>query len=168
MEMTREKMAGMTEAERLALADAMAAKKAAEWKEREDSFQRCDTDGFLSQWASGLSAQLAEEQESILRSGGKRTFYALGDLDGNELPDYREIGYYDKFKFQYGRKWLVKHADGTTDFVPQSFTSRSKWWKKYRIITVQDWAWAEIEGRGTGFSGTCWIAVKRLKANGRG
>jgi len=36
----------------------------------EESFQRCDTDGFLSQWALGLSAQRDEREIEILKNGG--------------------------------------------------------------------------------------------------
>jgi len=64
-----------------------------------DSFERCDTDGFLSQWASDqmagkyrLMAQLAEED-------GMWTFRTLG-LNGALVP-CREI------KTRYGWKWGV-------------------------------------------------------------
>lgn len=43
----------------------------------EESFQRCDTDGFLSQWASNLGAQKDERQIRILENGGCAEFTVL-------------------------------------------------------------------------------------------
>ena len=36
----------------------------------EESFQRCDTDGFLSQWAHGIGAQKDAAQIAVLKNGG--------------------------------------------------------------------------------------------------
>jgi hypothetical protein len=35
-----------------------------------DSFDRCDTDGFLSQWASGVMSQKKSLEADLLEAGG--------------------------------------------------------------------------------------------------
>jgi len=37
----------------------------------EESFERSDTDGFLSQWASGITARLHEVRAEIARNCGR-------------------------------------------------------------------------------------------------
>jgi hypothetical protein len=51
-----------------------------------DSFERCDTDGFLSQWASGCNAAKKRLQADIEENDGKAEVPALFDLDGNLIP----------------------------------------------------------------------------------
>lgn len=51
-----------------------------------DSFERCDTDGFLSQWASGVNAAHAETCAELADANGRATFPALFDLNGNHVP----------------------------------------------------------------------------------
>ncbi|GAA3173274.1 hypothetical protein [Nonomuraea salmonea] len=69
-----------------AAADELRAQAAAHEREAEASFERCDTDGFLSQWASRMVAQEERLQADIEENGGKAMFLALFDLDGNLLP----------------------------------------------------------------------------------
>lgn len=58
---------------------------AAAQKDRDaaESFERCDTDGFMSQWASGISAQKLRAEADLAESGGMWEFPALFDLAGN-------------------------------------------------------------------------------------
>lgn len=49
----------------------------------EESFQRCDTDGFLSQWANQIGAQKNDAQIRILENGGYARFRVLCDAEGN-------------------------------------------------------------------------------------
>lgn len=48
-----------------------------------DSWERSDTDGFLSQHVSGLSSDKARLQGEIDDNGSRARFVALADLDGN-------------------------------------------------------------------------------------
>jgi hypothetical protein len=48
-----------------------------------DSFDRCDTDGFLTQWSQQMNASLHRLQADVLENGGVWTFPALFDLEGN-------------------------------------------------------------------------------------
>lgn len=74
-------------------------------QESRDSFDRCDTDGFLSQWASGINAEKYRLQADIAENGGVWHFPALFDLEGNLVPA-REV------RGQYGSFWSLLDADG--------------------------------------------------------
>lgn len=52
-----------------------------------DSFDRCDTDGFVSQACSGLNAQLERARAALAEAGGVASFwrYTATDLEGNAL-----------------------------------------------------------------------------------
>jgi hypothetical protein len=71
-------------------------------KERDaiESFERCDTDGFISQWASGLSAERLFKEAQIADDGGLAEFVALFDTEGN-LVNARLIN------GQYGECWML-------------------------------------------------------------
>jgi hypothetical protein len=77
------------------------------------SFERCDTDGALSQWSSGLNAQRARLQADIVDAGGVAKFPALFTLDGEYVPAKRIEG-------QWGPRWMVLDADGnrTGEYLP--------------------------------------------------
>lgn len=72
-----------------------------------DSFERCDTDGFLSQWASGINAQLKRRQATIAEHGGLWTFerVVLEKLDGTPVGDARIV------QTRYGRRWRSDQED---------------------------------------------------------
>ncbi len=62
------------------------AERAAEsLRSAEESFERCNTDGFLSQYCSGLSARLHEARAEIARNGGQDQFVALFTLPGERV-----------------------------------------------------------------------------------
>lgn len=66
-----------------------------------DSWERSDTDGFLSQWASQSMSSLYLHAADLAEQGGREEFRALFDLDGN-LLDAREV------EGRFGWVWLVK------------------------------------------------------------
>jgi hypothetical protein len=55
-------------------------------QERHESFERSDTDGFPSQWASGLTAQWHRLATEIADLGGRHEFPALFDGEGHLAP----------------------------------------------------------------------------------
>jgi hypothetical protein len=57
-----------------------------------DSFESCDTDGFLSQWAAGRMSALKHLEADLVEMGGKAEFAGLFDLDGNLVPAVRVDG----------------------------------------------------------------------------
>lgn len=75
-------------------------------REARDSFDRCDTDGALSQWASGITAQKYRLQADIAENGGMWSFPALFDLDGDLIAARQVYG-------EYGTFWSYLEEDGT-------------------------------------------------------
>lgn len=65
-----------------------------------DSFASCDTDGFLSQWASGIMAREYMLKADLAEAGGMWSFSVLTDLDGVMVPAKR-------IETRYGTKWAV-------------------------------------------------------------
>jgi hypothetical protein len=129
---------------------------------REESFQRCDTDGFLSQWSLGLSAQRDKEQARILRAGGVSTFPALFDLNGNRVRA-KLCSLPDKFRPWTTRDvWRVEIEGGGVKWItafPKRCTTLMD--KGYFEAKEQAPAESKIVGRGKGLSGTAWVATVR-------
>lgn len=104
-------------AEMLAKIEELEASAKRQMEAKEESFERCDTDGFLSQWASGIGAERDRREIQILKQGGCATFPVLCDSEGNVIatkiytfPDqYRGHGFVDRWKIdeaKYGKKWI--------------------------------------------------------------
>lgn len=85
------------------------------------SFERSDTDGFLSQKANDVTASVYELQATIVENGGRALFLALYDLDGNVVPAIYEEG-------QYGYQWklLDPHATGSSRVLGWFSPSKAK------------------------------------------
>lgn len=58
-------------------------------KRGQDSWERSDTDGSLTQWASGIRAEHHRMEAELIENGGKTEFSALFDKDGNMVPAKR-------------------------------------------------------------------------------
>jgi hypothetical protein len=58
------------------------ASSAAQEQAKQDSFDRCDTDGFLSQWAHGVCASRDQLAAQVAEQGFVSEFPALFDLQG--------------------------------------------------------------------------------------
>lgn len=121
-------------------------------KSREDSWERSDTDGFLSQWASGLSAQLSNAKAEIVRNRGRAPFRRLCDKDGNEVPA-RLID------AKYGPCWALLDPAGkfTGVFVSDRDSTIAK--KGFTTRDIDKPAWAKMAGSGRGLSGRAWVQV---------
>lgn len=154
--MTETTVAGLTADEHRAAAEANA-------REARDSFDRCDTDGFLSQWASGLTADVHRRQAEIAANGGRATFPALFDLAGNlvaaKLIDTR-----------FGTSWGVLESDDPRSAItawigafPKRATTLER--KGYREGTVRASAnaktWAPAGARGLGGATQVQVIVYR-------
>lgn len=59
---------------------------AAAAKRRQESIDRSDTDGFMSQWASGITSQKERLEAELEENNGFSTFLVLFDLEGNIVP----------------------------------------------------------------------------------
>jgi hypothetical protein len=106
-------------------ADELRAQAAQHEQDAADSFERCDTDGFVSQWASGVNAQKARYEADLVEAGGIATF-AVDELycDGEKIAA-RKIGgrYGDCFVLDAevkGRKFVGLKADGAAVTGPRA------------------------------------------------
>lgn len=78
-----------------------------------ESFDRCDTDGCLTQWAADTMGRLYSFIADLAENGGRATFRKLADLDGNIL-DAREV------HTRYGYAWAITNPDGSTTWFHES------------------------------------------------
>jgi hypothetical protein len=134
-----------------------------------ESFERCDTDGFLSQWASGINASVARKQASIVEAGGVATFERtlLVTLDG-EATDARLVN------TRYGKKWRLDGADLWLAYKPVRESTLAK--RGYKETTVQEVApakaqtWAPPGATGLGGASSVQVLIFRtddLEGGGR-
>lgn len=151
-----------------------------------DSFERSDTDGFLSQWASGLSAQKHRLAAEIAENGGKDEFPGLFDAAGRRVKAkiVKVVDQYRGFGRERKELWLVLDAnDKAMHWVPRQSSRRwvqdeglgnghmeegiapSKRSKMYGLGLHEGMeeapAEAFIDGVGHGLSGRAWASVKR-------
>jgi hypothetical protein len=70
-----------------------------------ESWERSDTDGFLSQWASGLTAAEKRMKADLLDAGGVSTFPGLFTADGTRVKA-------KLIDTAYGTSWALMDADG--------------------------------------------------------
>lgn len=125
----------------------------------EESFQCCDTDGFLSQWALGLSAQKASRNAQIADNDGKALFIGLYKGDTRILAKLVDG--------QFGRSWYLLEPIEGRRFVP--FTGFGPHAKQSRVQKAlglsesleEQAAYATLEGSGRGLSGNAWVATVR-------
>lgn len=100
-------------------------------QDKQDSFDRCDTDGFVSQFASGINGQLERTRAEIERNDGLAEFDILVDAEGNKVnariingkygPCWAFIGDNGRFKgfCGLGEKALAKHGySDSTEIAP--------------------------------------------------
>jgi hypothetical protein len=133
-------------------------------QEARDSFERCDTDGFVSQWAHGLTAQKARLQAEIDENGGVYPFEVLIDADGHRKVDAKLIdGRYgacwllsDEEETQFGRRFIPFAGDG----------GKSRIQKQLGLYEDFEDAPAKaiITGKGTGLSGSAWVIAIKIDA----
>lgn len=93
-----------TEAEHTAAAEHHA-------REAQASWDRSDTDGFLTQWSHGISGQVERRKAEIAANGGRAEVPALFDAETGELVAAKLVQVYDKFKYRYTSKWIVLADD---------------------------------------------------------
>ena len=116
-----------------------------------ESFERCDTDGFVSQFCSTLNGHLSNAKARIQEQGGVSSFVGLYEGERRVLAK--------GITTQYGESWLLD--DSETDliarrgkkFLPTGWNSRIL--KSLGLTQEYEMApaWATIGGSGNGFSG---------------
>jgi hypothetical protein len=115
-----------------------------------DSFDRCDTDGCVSQWASGVMAEEARLNAYLASRDGRDDFAALFDLDGNLVAA-------KLIPTKYGLCWGILTSDDPSSRVTQwigAFPKRASTMthKGFYEGTVRCPAHVAMSGSGTGLS----------------
>lgn len=122
-----------------------------------ESFNRCDTDGFLTQWASGIGAELDRTKADLTEDGETSVFNGL--YEGDRRVKAKII-----FS-QYGAAWLLHEDEADLierrgkKFLPTGDNSRILRDLGLRQAGERAPAWATISGSGTGLSGAATARV---------
>jgi hypothetical protein len=134
-----------------------------------DSFERSDTDGFLSQWASGITARLCRAKADLADADGRAEFPALFDTAGNLVAA-------KLVETRYGMAWGLLPDDNPSGrftgwFSPSKAENPQRRKaadaaKGYQVGRVRAPAKAVIAGSGTGLSGAASAYVAVLRADG--
>ena len=139
--------------------ETLRATAAAHEAEAAASFERSDTDGFLSQWASGLSAEKARVRADLMERGGNAEFLALFDLDGNHVTARRIEG-------RFGPQWYVPGNPKGTRYLPYHPVRRTTLAKRgYVEGFVLRPARVELVGSGYGLAGAASVRVAITEAD---
>lgn len=96
------------------------------------SFQQCDTDGYLSQWASTVMAHVYATCADVAAAGGVWEFDVLADANGAVIDGAREV------RTRHGVSWVT--PDGQW-FTPSraanaSLRERRDLAKGFRMVRV--------------------------------
>lgn len=124
-------------------------------QDKRESWERSDTDGFVSQWASGITAELNREKARLSRQERLDTFNGL--YSGDTRVRAKIVN------GRYGSVWFIDESDrditGGREFIPVG--SRSKVQRELGLSERQETApaWACTAGSGTGLSGACSVRV---------
>lgn len=116
-----------------------------------ESFERCDTDGCVSQWSSGVMAEEERLKAYLAKNGGSDYFVALFDLDGNLVPA-------KLVETRYGTAWAILTGDDPSSPVAKwvsAFPKRESTMRNKGFYegTVKCPAYVTLCGSGTGLSG---------------
>lgn len=129
-----------------------------------ESFDRCDTDGFVSQWASGINAQVARASAQIAEDGGVARFERtlLQTLEG-EAVDFRVV------ETRYGTRYRVDATDEWLPYHPARESTLAKY--GYREVDEEVIAPAKATTaapRGArGLSGACSVYVRVYRTDAK-
>lgn len=71
------------------------------YRREQESFDRSDTDGFLSQWANAVAGRLYDQLAEVAEAGGVWTFTVLANAAGTVIEGAREV------QTRYGWAWVT-------------------------------------------------------------
>jgi hypothetical protein len=143
-------------------ADEYRAMAAAARKRAADSFERCDTDGCVSQWANDTSALLYDRLAALAEAGWVAHFKHLYTLDG-ERVNAKAI------RTRYGLAWAVMDDAGqfTGEFLDYHLKPKTLAKKGYEIREELAPAYAELRGSGKGLAGAMSVRVVTFRTDER-
>jgi hypothetical protein len=152
-------------------AQALRDQAAAADKRAADSFDRCDTDGFLSQWASNITARKLRMEAALLEAGGTHTFQGLFNAAGERVQ--AKQAKCPAYNGGYETKWLVFGGGGRVAHwvaIPQHPEAPSKRSKMGQLGLHEEPEEApakiETKGSGTGLAGAASVYVGYTRTDG--
>lgn len=128
------------------------------------SFDRCDTDGFLSQWADGINARLESAKAELAEQGGTFEYICLFTTDG-DVASTKQV------RSRYGYGWLLNDAAaeryGRRFFNESSATDPARRHaanarKGFTLGSIRVRGYAATVGGGTGLAGAASVGVAIL------
>ncbi len=125
---------------------------------REESFQRCDTDGFVTQHCHGLSSLKASVEAEVAKHGGTWIFDCLVDVDGN-LISTKRFTFPNRFaRWEGATKWRVENGAGVkwiTDYRREGNYTKLGYRKAFIVAPAKVAYWHPLDKREQprGFSG---------------
>lgn len=131
-----------------------------------DSFERCDTDGFLSQWAHGFLAEEARAKAALIENGGMKTFDGL--YEGDRRVAARTIQVKNKFSHKTDTLWLLRDDEAAKfgrKFIPFDYTGKGRIQKSLGLTQREESAPAFVTtvSSGTGMAGAASARVVTLR-----
>ena len=138
-------------------------------RKAEISFERSDTDGFLSQWAHRINADLKRTLADIADNDGTWAFRCLMDGKEQRRIDAKLI------QGQYGLVWLLSDEEAKKygrRFVPFVGVGDGTSRIQKRMNLHEDWEQAPAHARlagsgGTGLSGCTSVHVRVYRTDGK-
>ena len=109
--------------------DALRAKAGDHLAAERESFERCDTDGFLTQWAHACNADKARMEAELADNGGVAVFPVLVDLETDEIVGEKVFVFANKFNYGTRTVFLVER-DGGTEWVNAAYRKDATYTKK--------------------------------------
>jgi hypothetical protein len=132
-----------------------------------DSFDRCDTDGFLSQWGNGLMAQQRRMEATLAEAGGVAAFPQLTDLDGTPVPaKLVETRFGTKFAVFATAADVTKHHGDVLAWVDPFVRAKTLAKKGLVLVHVLAPARVVMSGGGRGTSGAMNVRPVRVRTDG--
>jgi hypothetical protein len=138
------------------------AEAAAAYKAREASWDRSDTDGCLSQWASGLTGQENGLRAQLAEQNGLTQVCAVFDLDGNLVPTVHGWGEYGEyFAILDNEERGCRRFFSPSKAKKEETARRNNAAKGFYIGLVKVPGKTKICGGGTGLAGaaSCYAAI---------
>tara|TARA_R110000824_G_scaffold66183_5_gene171864 strand:- start:564 stop:1055 length:492 start_codon:yes stop_codon:yes gene_type:complete len=126
-------------------------------KRAAESFERCDTDGFVTQWASGITASLDRTKADLIDADKLGEFTGL--FEGDRRVKAKTI------ETKFGSSWLL--SDDEPDLIARRgkkflpVGKRSRILKELGLAERRELApaWACLAGSGTGLAGAASVRV---------
>ena len=132
---------------------------------KSESIERSDTDGFLSQWANGITADLARARAKVADNDGKAEFRGLFTEDGTRVEAKIIINRWNQSSWMLTRKAEAEHGRRFIPACKSRGTSRIQ--KALKLHEEQEMAnaLAVTTGSGTGLAGACSVHVTVVRTD---